>query len=184
MSVTMYEQVNSIGMKNHITLIVLLAGTSLLSAQQLHPTVLATDGGYGQTGTVSFEWTLGELATSSYKGASRQFTEGFHQPILQVVLGYDQPMIPKQEDESSQQQISLFPNPTSDDITLQLPPSGTEGYALQILDASGHPILTRTGNEPDTTIHLDVSDLAPGLYFVTVTVPFANLRSIFKVTKI
>ena len=76
---------NPINMKNW--LIPFFCGFSFLhhlSSQQLTPVVLSSNGGVGTSGKLQLEWTLGELAVEGLIGQPRSYTEGFHQPTLQV----------------------------------------------------------------------------------------------------
>lgn len=63
----------------------------------------------------------------------------------------------------SQQEINIFPNPTSTSITIVTPTKGS----LSVLNMSGQQLLQQAISEPITTI--DISSLPSGVYFVRVT---------------
>ena len=53
-------------------------------AQQLSPSVLATGGGSIRTATMTLDWTVGEAVAGTERTAGGLYTQGFHQPLLQV----------------------------------------------------------------------------------------------------
>ncbi len=53
-------------------------------AQQLSPSVLAASAGTISTQTMVLDWTLGELVVETATSPDRLYTQGFHQPLLQV----------------------------------------------------------------------------------------------------
>jgi hypothetical protein len=50
-----------------------------LCAQTISPSVIGASGGSGTVGTVSLDWTVGEVATTKLAGGSNYLTQGFHQ---------------------------------------------------------------------------------------------------------
>ena len=69
-------------------------------------------------------------------------------------------------EELQSSQISIYPNPATDKITVEL--SGmTQGGNLTIGDIEGQQLLTRQIAEPKTQI--DISNLPSGIYFVRIT---------------
>ena len=61
-------------MNRTIILITLIAVLSPLSAQQLSPVVLSSNGGTDSAKGVQLEWTLGELATRGVTGQPRNIS--------------------------------------------------------------------------------------------------------------
>ncbi|HSU51599.1 MAG TPA: hypothetical protein VLJ41_13435 [Segetibacter sp.] len=52
--------------------------------QQNEQSVIATAGDISKAGDISLEWTLGERAIESVSTSSSLYTQGFHQPLLEV----------------------------------------------------------------------------------------------------
>jgi hypothetical protein len=48
--------------------------------QSITPAVVASSGGALENGTISIDWTLGEIATSTLNNAGFMLSQGFHQP--------------------------------------------------------------------------------------------------------
>ena len=63
------------------------------------------------------------------------------------------------------QSITLYPNPTSDIINIELPEVGN--YAIQITDISGKIVLNSTLNNQNY-ITIDVSSLLENVYVVSI----------------
>ena len=53
-------------------------------AQSLSPSVISSQGEVSEGNSVSLEWTLGEVAIQTIRSPGNVFTEGFHQPLLEV----------------------------------------------------------------------------------------------------
>jgi hypothetical protein len=63
--------------------------------------------------------------------------------------------------------LTIFPNPTSADLTIKLAKSLTESMQVILTDLNGRVHLVVTMNEQEITLH--TSSLKPGLYIVQVT---------------
>lgn len=60
------------------------------NAQSLSPTVVASQGDYFWSTTVSVEWTIGEVMIETYTVQDHFLTQGFHQPnLLQPEVTYE-----------------------------------------------------------------------------------------------
>jgi len=62
--------------------------------------------------------------------------------------------------------MSLFPNPASDLITIELPEAAIQTTNLQIKNALGQTIKTTQLTKGNKQLEIDISDLAKGFYFV------------------
>jgi hypothetical protein len=66
-------------------------------------------------------------------------------------------------------QLSYYPNPVSDLLTVQLTGFGNETTSIRVIDMQGKVLIeqvnTGSNNQP---LHLDVSQLAKGFYFLSV----------------
>ncbi|MDB5242070.1 MAG: hypothetical protein JWP57_2695 [Spirosoma sp.] len=70
-----------------ITILVLFGSLTLATggmAQRLSPSVLAAGGGSARTATMSLDWTLGEAVAGTGRTDGQLYTQGFHQPLLQI----------------------------------------------------------------------------------------------------
>ncbi len=123
-----------------------------LSAQ----TVVASSGGHFENGTAKMSFTLGETVTSTISNDSNTLTQGFHQTKLTVV---------GMEEFLKSIRMRVFPNPTSDFITIELNDDPTN-YEVIMLDVTGKSIsLTPIRNKRE---QVDMSHLAAGSYFLNI----------------
>lgn len=65
------------------------------------------------------------------------------------------------DEYGSQRELSISPNPSNGEIQIQ---NAIEGTNLNFLDASGRTIITVPTNSSE--INVDISDFAPGTYFI------------------
>lgn len=177
---------NPINMKNW--LIPFFCGFSFihhLSSQQLSPVVLSSNGGVGTSGNMQLEWTLGELAVEGLTGQPKSYTEGFHQPTLlveQVEMVY--PPIRPDSDHEKQTLITISPNPVATELTIRFVSDTEEQLYCQVRDANGALLSDRKLNTQDGNTQIDVTDLAPGLYFIHFIATDDGTVTVFKVVKI
>ena len=71
--------------------------------------------------------------------------------------------------ESRQGGYIAYPNPTRNDLTVQLRSNGNEVGSLEIFDAFGRQIHHMTTAIATGELHLDVSDPVPGVYFIRIS---------------
>lgn len=142
-----------------------------LGAQSIERSVIGCTGGSFSNGTVSADWTVGEVVTSTATGGSTILTQGFQQPPSgNVSVSQVKPI----------QGLSCYPNPTENLVNLNW--LGKQASAVvQLYDASGR--LVYTSNWTDMTpFQIDLSSFAPGLYSLQVV--SGDLSSVMRVVKL
>lgn len=118
-------------------------------------------------GYVEYEWEewtdreanltgLGYANQTIYVAFILRTTQGFKLFLDDVNVRVDDPL---GLTEAAQIQVIVYPNPTSDKLTIQCPVAVNK---LSILDLSGKEV--KAENNPTNT--LSVADLLPGLYFL------------------
>ena len=64
--------------------------------------------------------------------------------------------------------VQAFPNPTTGELNVQFQMEPGNGYRVILLDGMGRAVNEWfTGDQ--VTLNVDISDVAPGLYFIQVT---------------
>jgi hypothetical protein len=156
-----------------------------LSAQQLAPAVLASNGGTGMAAGLQLDWTLGELAVEGLSGQKRNFTEGFHQPIIVLrQIDITAPEFNRWEKKEGITGITVSPNPVSTDLMIHFDKAAPGTITCQVLDANGNTHLRQSFQTAHGDAHLDLSGLAPGLFFIRFMDAEDGTTTVFKLAKI
>lgn len=149
------------------TVLLLLFSGVNLEAQQFTNEVVSSGGGSNQINNLQLDWTLGELAVHEGKGRTQRFTEGFHQPIIQMEwIEIMDTALPHKDKASQETGITLYPNPVSSELTIHFSHSRSEWMVCQVFDANGIPYLRKIMDTNAVDHSIDLSVLAPGLVFV------------------
>lgn len=147
-------------MKTFFSLAFFIAATLSLLSQTLEPEVITTSGGFGENSNASISWTIGEPVIETFQDTGAILTQGFHQTNLTVV------QVEKINTEILT--CSVFPNPTSDHVTVKIENVNNEIVSLELYDAKGVILFSKTVTEQITNI--DFSDYQTANYFLKVYV--------------
>lgn len=157
--------------KNLIVLILtVLGGASSLFAQQ----ATATAGGEatGVEGTVSY--TVGQVVYTSKTGSNGSITQGVQQPYeISVVTGI-------LEAQGISLETSIYPNPTTDYLTVRIENYETDNLQFMVFDINGKLLKTvkATGNQTEIL----TSEFVPSSYFIKVIDGKKEIKT-FKIVK-
>ncbi|MCU0435134.1 MAG: T9SS type A sorting domain-containing protein [Bacteroidia bacterium] len=144
--------------------------------QSVEQNVLSSAGDFYSNSQGMIEWTLGEPMSETYGNANNFLTQGFHQTMLG----------PNSVPEQVIGNLSLFPNPASDQVTLQFDAESNGVYTVEIYNALGQQLSSRQLNiMPGGYRHdITVRDFADGIYFVTVRKVGTDATASFRVNKV
>jgi hypothetical protein len=148
----------------------LLLGFGLTAqAQQANP---ATGGdATGSGGSVAY--SVGQIVYTTHIGTTGSVAQGVQQPYeISVVLGVENSLIDLD--------ISAYPNPTTQNLTLSIGNDISETLHFQLCDLSGKIIERRKISNRTETIHME--NLATATYFLKV-INANNEVKIFKIIK-
>ncbi|MEP6795155.1 MAG: T9SS type A sorting domain-containing protein [Saprospiraceae bacterium] len=127
-----------------------------IHAQTLSPQVVSIAGESFSTPTVTLDFTVSEVMSSSFTDGSIILTQGFHQPeILFVSIESPDPEI----------SFKLFPNPTERFITIESEQDNM--LQVRIYDSVGKTIETTTFFNKKITI--DLQKLTSGYYIMAIS---------------
>ena len=140
-----------------------------LQAQQ---SITATGGdASGSGGEVSF--SVGQVAYNTVTGISGIVSEGVQQPFeIYITSIIELPII--------NFSLSVFPNPTQNNLTLQVLNFNEEELHYQLLDVNGKLLYSKRIAESETQINL--VNLSPAIYFIRITTK-NNTVKLFKLIK-
>jgi hypothetical protein len=145
--------------KNTIVLFSLFAAISV-SAQE----VVSTQGESYSNASANINFTIGEVIINTGTDGTNDITQGFHQTNWNF-LGL--------EDFAPDFKATIFPNPTQD--VLNIKTSSYENVTYTLYDAQGKLVMQNLLSSEQTPIQ--VSQLAPGSYSLTLNTPQQQLKT-------
>jgi hypothetical protein len=138
-------------------------------AQQANPA--AGGDATGSGGSVAY--SVGQIVYTTHTGTTGSVAQGVQQPYeISVVLSIENSLIDLD--------ISAYPNPTTQNLTLSIGNDISETLHFQLYDLSGKIIERRKISNRTETIHME--NLATGPYFLKVS-NANNEVKIFKIIK-
>jgi len=141
------------------TFLLFSLGLTTLQAQEAIPA--SSGNAIGPSGTASY--TIGQVVYFTYSGTNGTVAQGVQQPfeisVLSSVL----------EGDGINLSYSVYPNPTSDFLTLKIAPStsfSNQFTTYQLYDISGKLLMNNRIEGNETTIAM--SNLSNGIYILKV----------------
>jgi hypothetical protein len=142
-----------------------------LTAQAQQATTATGGDATGSGGSVAY--SVGQIVYTTHIGTTGSVAQGVQQPYeISVVLGIENSLIDLD--------ISAYPNPTTQNLTLSIGNDISETLHFQLCDLSGKIIERRKISNRTETIHME--NLATGPYFLKVS-NANNEVKIFKIIK-
>ncbi len=145
-------------LKNTLLFFSLLTSVCV-SAQE----VVATQGDSYTNSSGSIDFTIGEVVINTGSDGSNDLTQGFHQTNWNFV---------SIEDHVPSYEAIIFPNPTSEILTIRT--SSFENVNYTLYDAQGKLVIQDKLSSAQTPIQ--VSQLAPGAYSLILHNDTQNLK--------
>lgn len=163
-------------MKKTLYSVIYVVSFSFMQAQTVTPTVISSDGGSYANSQGQIEWTIGEPVSETYITANNTITNGFHQPVLELVTLLNE--------LSSNQEILVYPNPVKENLQINFKGIKTGDYKLVMVDALGKLIYNSqmSLSESSQNFHLKMTDVAAGNYFLSIE--GSNFNKTVKINKI
>ncbi len=155
--------------KNTIILFILTTFCQLTFAQ--NGAVSAGGIATGSGGNVSY--SIGQIANSFSTGSNGSVAEGIQQPFEISTLGFDNfPNI--------NLEIAVYPNPTTNNVTLKIGDFSSENLSYQLFDVAGKQIANeKIANEK---ISISLENQSSGIYFLNIQDINKTLKT-FKIIK-
>ena len=156
-----------------LVLLTLTISLSSIHAQEVIPASGGNASGSG--GTVSY--TVSQIVYSTNSGINGSIAEGVQQPFeISEIIGIKEAKINNPE-------ISVFPNPTNDFLTLKIDvstPLNIRFLYYQIYDINGKLLESKKLADYETTI--STANLVSGIYFLKITDENKEIKT-FKIVK-
>lgn len=158
---------NIVMTKNYIVLLILFFFGSV-NSQNITPNVVNSSGGYIKNANHSLEWSLGELTVSTISSTSNLLTQGFFQPIANVV---------GTNDNARDFKIAYYPNPIED--ILYLKTENEDVLTIKIQD-----LLGRLVQNSGFSQSINLQHLKTGIYNISLLDKNYQIIASFKINKI
>lgn len=143
-------------------------------AAQADLKVVATTGGSFESTDLQVSWTLGEAVIATLETPGIVLTQGFHQPVYDLVAVH-----PIADDQGS---VTIYPNPFTETINLELHFKQTEKGMVRMTDLSGKLWRSLPFDAKEITLSCNTSDLPCGEYLITTSgLTFSSTSSIVKI---
>lgn len=144
---------------------IILASTSLLHAQSISPSVMASGGGYASAGGYSLGYIVCEMtAIGELQGANSILTQGFFQPEDFINQVPDVKVL-------QQNQFLLYPNPAQSSTSLVANLATESKMKISVTDVNGNLIAENFFQHVGTgkqILPIVLTSLSSGVYFVSI----------------
>ena len=145
--------------------VVLATSLSLHSfSQQINQSVMATAGGISSGKNVVLEWTVGEPVVEMGKTPFALYTQGFHQPTLEVITSNS-----KMPGLHKAYFFDVFPNPATSSLNINFKKLTDLPLLASITDINGKVLLIKNIPVKTGIIKIDVARFSAGAYFLRIT---------------
>ncbi len=163
-----------------VLVIALISFNGILQAQSLSPqSINAAAVSFSQpNGKLSF--TVGELVVlSSIDSDGNQLGGGFTNSAAISVVNTTPLMVT----EGTDVQVELFPNPTTDLLTLSIKSAKLDNFSIEIFDAQGKIMANDNYSSLAKNIGINTSNWSAGIYFLIMKEAKGTTLAHFKIVK-
>ena len=158
-------------MKNNTLLILSFLFSFSLNAQTSHQVLSATGGdASGSGGTVAY--SVGQIVYTTNTGTTGSVAQGVEQAYEISSVGI--------KETALNISLSIFPNPTSDFLTIKVEVYNNEALSYHLIDEQGKSVLNEQITNQETQVAM--STLARGAYFINVLQANKKIQT-FKIIK-
>jgi hypothetical protein len=162
-------------MKNTIPILLFFACISLAKAQSISPQVIASAGTHSTGSNIQLSWTLGEPVITTVSNGNNIITQGFHQTLLTVTA--------VDENNISDINITVFPNPTSEILNISLA-NNQKDLQLELFDINGKLLQTQQINATQNMANINMSEYARANYLLRLYAADGSINNTYKIGKI
>lgn len=133
---------------------------------------IAAGGGTHTNGDKQMVAATAEVAVGENSQGNLHLSEGFIHSGILVLIGV--------QDFGQLDHVLLYPNPVTDNLTIEFPVAGT--YEVFLFDMDGRLLSVRQYNDTDLCVW-DLSGFPPAVYWVAVTDRERRKAAQFKIMK-
>ncbi len=144
----------------------------LLAVSSNAQEAVTTAGGSATVQGYNISWSIGEVQTETFVGIAMMITQGVQQPHKATVISHSSDL--------PDFQILVYPNPTIDFVTLNIPNEIKLPITLKIFDSVGK--LKYTSQVTNNVTNISVAKLSAGIYLFQL-IDTSKKVKIFKIIK-
>ena len=144
-------------MKHYFLSLIIVFSAFLLSAQSIQNDVISSGGASSSSANLQIEYTIGEPVIETFETTNLTLTQGFHQPSLTIT---------SIEEPEGLTDISFFPNPVTDELTIEIPPHYSGEFLCSLFDLNGKLLSASTLVGGSNTINMH--SFATGTYLLQI----------------
>jgi hypothetical protein len=160
-------------MKRLITIVFSIICLNAIS-QTVSPELITASGDYFKSEQMELVWSIGEIMVETYSNTDNFLTQGFHQTNYEVITKVD-------NISGIDFKISVFPNPTSDLINLQIKGEIKQSMTYKVVDLQGKILLEESNWTTDQQVN--ISQFSQNMYLLEVSTKDGKKVSVFKIQK-
>jgi hypothetical protein len=128
-----------------------------ISAQEISQEIISTSGDYSDGSSGQLSWTLGDLAVETYSSGDAKLTQGFQQPIYEVMTTF--------KNLEYDFAIQVYPVPSTDYITVEFDQI-QDNLEVILYNLQGEKVLSKKVDSE--TITIDLNYLSPSEYVLKI----------------
>lgn len=131
--------------------------------------VIASAGSHSASDHAQISWTLGQVVSGSSYTNSNLITSGFHHggEIVSVVASHSPLGL----------QVRIYPNPTSDLLSIQ-PPSGSYQGSYQLIAPQGHLVMDEREVNFAMERTIEMGHLPEGMYLLRISIDHQPIQQL------
>ena len=152
-----------------ILLVMLISGISY--SQSTTPEVISSAGDHFSNSNLSISWTIGEPIVETHSVGTATITQGFHQGLYNIVSVEEQLLEPV---------ISIFPNPTTDYISVEIKNQGENAYEVFLFDNLGKVLVSKKYSGIQ---QINLMQYAKAMYYIKVVDVKNKTYNSYKIVK-
>ena len=151
---------------------------SIACAQQTNLAVIAPAGHSDQTDKMQIEWTMGELAILSLETYDGFFTQGFHQPFIEV----ENLNLPDLKISESMT-VTVRPNPVSAQLFIDFKSGSSQSSIVTLMNLEGQLLKMEKVAPGAGDLVWNLADYPAGIYLLSLRMEDGTLVESFKIVK-
>ena len=162
-------------MKIKLLLLFCIGICTIANSQDKDLQVISSSAKSFKADNLSLDWTLGEMIVDFLDVSGASISQGFHQSSYQIVAVKSIPV------ESGM--ITVFPNPFSDELRINMIFTEIEKGDIELLDSKGTSIWKKSFEGQEVVDQYAASALPSGSYLIVVSLDHGALIQSYQLLK-